>query len=260
MIKFLPLGPLRIPTYGLMLAIAAIVATWLVEMEFRRKKLGKNVGWDSAVVAIIAGVIGARINFLIEHPELVRQSLGHALLSGAGLTWYGGFALGLVGVLIYWRVRKVKLLDGLDAVAPALALGYAIGRIGCQLSGDGDYGRPSTLPWAMSYARGLVWPKEYVEAGIRVHPTPVYEILLMTGVFVLLWTWRKKAARGVIFAAYLAGQGLERFLVEFVRRNPPVMLGLTEAQLVSIVMVIVGAVLFFRSLRTSPAPNKEKRP
>jgi phosphatidylglycerol:prolipoprotein diacylglycerol transferase len=254
MIPFIVLGPLRIPTYGLMLASAAILATWMAEMEFRRKRLSKNAGWDSGVVAIILGLIGARVNFLIEHPELVKESFGKALLSGAGLTWYGGFALGLAGVIVFWRIRKVGLLDGLDAVAPALALGYAIGRIGCQLSGDGDYGRASSLPWAMSYPHGLVPTFE------RVHPTPIYEILLMGGLFAFLWVGRRKAARGAVFALYLAGQGIERFIIEFFRRNPPLLLGLTEAQLVSMLMAVFGAGMLLWLSRTRPAPETDKRP
>jgi phosphatidylglycerol:prolipoprotein diacylglycerol transferase len=240
MVPFLHLGPVSIPSYGLLLAAAFLVATGLTEREFRRKGLGRNRGWDSGVVAIIVGLIGARINYMFEHPERGHDLL-KTLFSGAGLTWYGGFILGLLAVLVFWRMKKVPILSGLDAVAPAIALGYAIARIGCQLSGDGDYGKPSTLPWAMAYPNGTV------PTLVRVHPTPVYELLLMLVVFSVLWGRRKrKQAAGFVFWLYLIGQGLERFLVEFVRTNKPVLVGLTEAQIVSIAMILVGAGLLLR--------------
>jgi phosphatidylglycerol:prolipoprotein diacylglycerol transferase len=228
-----------------MLATAFIVATWLAEREFRRKGLGKNVGWDTAVLALVAGLIGARVNYILENPQTSRQLL-KTLVGGAGLTWYGGFVLGLLVVLVFWRARKVRILPGLDAVAPTLALGYAIARIGCQLSGDGDYGKPSNLPWAMAYPLGLV------PTTVRVHPAPIYEMLLMLGVFALLWNLRRrKLTPGSIFWVYLIGHGLERFLIEFLRRNPTVFLGLTEAQLVSSIMIVVGLVLLILRRRAA---------
>jgi phosphatidylglycerol---prolipoprotein diacylglyceryl transferase len=238
MLPFIHLGALAIPTYGLMLAIAFIVAAWLIELEFRRKNLGRNVGWDSAVIAMIFGLAGSKMNYIIEHPASLHAPIKDFF---AGMTWYGGFIIGLIAVLLYWRARKVKLLQGMDATAPAIALGYAIARQGCQISGDGDYGIASNLPWAMSYPHGLV------PTTIRVHPTPIYDSLFMIGVFILLWRLRRRhLAPGTMFGIYLAGYGFERFLVEFIRTNKPVFLGLTEAQFVSIAMLIVGLVMLIR--------------
>ena len=244
---FLILGPLKIPTYGLMMAAAFIVASFLIEQEFRRRGLGKNLGWDSVAVALIAGVIGSRINYLIEHPaELARAPL-KAAFSGSGMTWYGGFILALVAVFALWRMRKVRILPALDSMAVVLPLAYAIGRVGCQISGDGDYGRPSNLPWAMAYPQGILPTFE------PVHPTPVYEIILMTAFFFVLWHLRtKKLGNGFLFALYLTGYGLERFFIEFLRTNKPVLIGLTEAQLVSLVLVIAGALLMVRLRRPKP--------
>jgi phosphatidylglycerol---prolipoprotein diacylglyceryl transferase len=124
----------------------------------------------------------------------------------------------------------------LDLTAPALALGYAIGRVGCQLSGDGDYGEAWDGPWAMAYPDGTVPTNE------TVHPTPVYETLAMGLGAYLLWQLRNRFRTGVLFAFYLIYAGAERFLVEFIRRNDDVVLGLTQAQLESIAMIAVGAV------------------
>lgn len=241
MLPFLILGPLKIPTYGLMMAAAFIVASFLIEQEFRRRGLGKNLGWDTVSVALIAGLIGSRINFILENRAMVARAGAKAIFGGSGMTWYGGFILALVAVLVFWRIRKVRMLAGLDTMAMVMPLAYAIGRIGCQLSGDGDYGQPSSLPWAMAYPHGTV------PTLLRVHPTPLYEVLLMTGFFFVLWSLRtKKLPNGFIFALYLLGYGLERFLIEFLRTNKPVLVGLTEAQVMSVVLILAGAVVLVR--------------
>ena len=126
----------------------------------------------------------------------------------------------------------------LDMAATALALGYAIGRIGCQVSGDGDYGIRSSLPWAMGYPHGTV----PTPPGVRVQPTPIYETLSMGLVAYLLWQLRDRVRPGVVIALYCVLSGLERFLVEFIRRNHEIVAGLTAPQLESIGLMIVGAV------------------
>jgi phosphatidylglycerol:prolipoprotein diacylglycerol transferase len=240
-LPFLILGPLKVPTYGLMMATAFIVASFLIEQEFRRRGLRKNLGWDTVAVALIAGLIGSRINFILENRAAVARAGAKAVFGGSGMTWYGGFILALIAVAVFWRIRKVRMLAGLDTMAMVMPLAYAIGRIGCQLSGDGDYGKPSSLPWAMAYPHGTV------PTLLRVHPTPVYETLLMTGFFFVLWNLRtKKHPNGFIFALYLLGYGLERFLVEFIRTNKPVLAGLTEAQVMSVVAIATGVVLLVR--------------
>jgi phosphatidylglycerol:prolipoprotein diacylglycerol transferase len=133
----------------------------------------------------------------------------------------------------------------LDLCAPALALGYAGGRVGCQVAGDGDYGRPWDGPWAMAYPHGAV------PTDVKVHPTPIYESLAMGLAALVLWRLRDRLAPGRLFALYLVFAGVERFLVEFIRRNTDVALGLTLAQLVSVAMFVAGAVWFARSPRAA---------
>jgi phosphatidylglycerol---prolipoprotein diacylglyceryl transferase len=151
------------------------------------------------------------------------------------------------------RWRGVLELRMLDMCATALALGYAIGRIGCQVSGDGDYGIRSSLPWAMGYPHGTV----PTPPGVTVQPTPIYETLVMGLVAYLLWQLRDRVRPGVIFALYLVLSGLERFLVEFIRRNNEVLVGLTGAQVESLALFAIGLIWLgymsqTRSLAVSP--------
>jgi phosphatidylglycerol:prolipoprotein diacylglycerol transferase len=145
-----------------------------------------------------------------------------------------------------WR-RGFLSLALLDLCAAPLAIGYAIGRIGCQLSGDGDYGIKSSLPWAMSY------PKGTVPTTVKVHPTPVYETLAMGLVALVLWNLRDRFRPGILFALYLVLSGIERLLIEFIRRNHEAALGLTLPQLISVVMVLAGAAWLVRARRPAAA-------
>ena len=151
--------------------------------------------------------------------------------------WFGGLVGGALGVVLwaYWRGFLGWQL--FDVAAVPLAIGYAIGRVGCQLSGDGDYGIHSDLPWAMAYPDGTVPTTD------TVHPTPVYETLAMGLAGVVLWRLRDRFPVGVLFGLYLIIAGVERFLVEFIRRNEEVVAGLTQPQLISLAMMALGAAI-----------------
>ena len=136
------------------------------------------------------------------------------------------------------RWRDAMELRMFDMIATALALGYGMGRIGCQVSGDGDYGIRSSLPWAMGYPHGTV----PTPPGVRVQPTPIYETVIDVPARLLLWHLRDRVRPGVVFALYLLFSGLERFLVEFIRRNQEVPVGLTAPQLESVVLMVIGLV------------------
>jgi phosphatidylglycerol---prolipoprotein diacylglyceryl transferase len=161
--------------------------------------------------------------------------------------------------VLAWAYRKGFLsLDLVDIAGPGLALGYAIGRIGCQVSGDGDYGKPWNGPWAMGYPHGTV----PTAPGVTVHPTPIYETVSMGLLAWLLWTQRDSVRRGLLFAFYLVGGGLERFLVEFLRRNEHVALGLTAAQLESLGLFVAGVIWIAVVLRKHGSlvlPEAERR-
>ena len=230
------LGPITLQTFGLMFGLGFVVAG--VVIARRLGELGRPPDWayEMAFVALLGGLIGSRIDFLIQNWDEVSDDLLGNLFSGSGLVWYGGVIGGAIAVLLWARWRGILGLGLLDLAAVPLALGYAVGRIGCQLSGDGDYGEAWDGPWAMAYPDGTVPTTE------EVHPTPVYETLAMGAVAFVLWRLRDRFRPGILFALYLVTAGLERFLVEFVRRNDDVALGLTQAQLVSVAMIVAGLV------------------
>jgi len=232
------LGPLTLQTFGMMFALGFIGAGVLVAK--RLTELGKPVDWAYELIfaGLAGGFIGARLYYVVQHWDSVQDDVLGNIFTGEGLVWYGGVVGGAIAVVLLARYRGFLGLPLLDLCAPALALGYAIGRIGCQLSGDGDYGTQSDLPWAMSYPDGTVPTTD------EVHPTPIYETLSMGFVAWLLWRWRGRFRPGLLFALYLVLAGLERFLVEFVRRNDEVLAALTAPQLQSLAMIVAGAVWF----------------
>src|SRR5271166_3618545 len=227
---------ISIKTFGVMFALGFLACGAVVARRLR--ELGKPVDWAYEIVfaALVGGVIGARAYYVIENYDQVKHDFTKSLFSGSGLVWYGGAIGGAIGVTLWMRWRHVLELRMFDMCATALALGYAIGRIGCQVSGDGDYGIRSSLPWAMGYPHGTV----PTPPGVRVQPTPIYETVSMCLLAYLLWHIRNRVRPGVVFALYLIGSGLERFLVEFIRRNKEVLVGLTAPQLESIALCVIG--------------------
>ncbi len=230
------IGPVTLQTFGIMFAFGFISAGLVIAK--RLKELDKPVDWAYEMIfaALVGGIVGSRLDFIIENYSDVKNDLIGNLFSGAGLVWYGGAIGGAIGVLLWARWRKMLNLTLLDICAPALAIGYAVGRIGCQLSGDGDYGIPWDGPWAMAYPNGTV------PTDVTVHPTPIYETLTMGLVAYALWRLRNRYQPGLLFALYLMLAGTERFLIEFIRRNDDVALGLTQAQLLSVGMFLIGAI------------------
>jgi phosphatidylglycerol:prolipoprotein diacylglycerol transferase len=227
---------ISVKTFGVMFALGFLACGCVLARRLR--ELHKPVDWSYELVfaALLGGVIGARGYYVIQNYSEVRHDLWKSLFSGAGLVWYGGVIGGAIAVFIWMRWRDALELRMLDMCAIALALGYAIGRIGCQVSGDGDYGIRSSLPWAMGYPHGTL----PTPPGVRVQPTPIYETVTMCLLAYVLWHLRDRVRPGVVFALYLVGSGLERFLVEFIRRNKEVFAGLTAPQLESLVLLALG--------------------
>ena len=200
----------------------------------------------------LAGILGAKLYHVLESPSEFFADPWHELFSQFGFAWFGGLIAGFAAFVCLARRSKVPLIEMLDAGSPAAAIGYGVGRIGCFLSGDGDYGIPTSLPWGMSFPNGLV-PTDQ-----RVHPTPIYEFLAACAIAWWLWRMGSRriavaesgsgviASQGEIFAAYLVTTGVARFLVEFIRINPRSFLGMSNAQAVSAVSVVAGAVLWWR--------------
>jgi len=247
----LHIGPITLQTFGLMMGLAFIVSGALVARRLR--ELGKPVDWAYEMVfaALVGGIVGARLWWVAENWSEAKDDVIGSLFSGSGLVWYGGAIGGAICVLGWaWR-RGFFTLTLLDVASVPLAAGYAVGRIGCQLAGDGDYGIPWNGPWAMAYPHGTV------PTTVKVHPTPVYETITMLIVAAVLWRLRDRWRPGTLFALYLILAGAERFLVEFIRRNDAILLGLTQPQVLSLAMIAGGAIwLWVRRPVAAPAPAR----
>lgn len=235
MLQEFDLFGLSIKTFGLFFALN--FAAWGLLAARRLRELGRPSDWafEIVVAALVGGLIGARGYWLLQQGGT--PSLGD-IFGGSGLTWYGGLAGGAIAVAAWAWWRNFIGTGIFDIAGPGLALGYAIGRIGCQVSGDGDYGKPWDGPWAMGYPHGVV----PTPPGVTVHPTPIYESVVMAAVALILWSLRDRVRPGLLFAFYLVAAGIERFLVEFLRRNEVVFAGLTGAQLESLVLIVAGCV------------------
>jgi phosphatidylglycerol:prolipoprotein diacylglycerol transferase len=257
------LGPITITGYGLMMMVGFLVGGWVMQRELARRKMNEEYAADIVVAAVIGGIVGAKLWYVV----LTRDPA--ALLSRGGLVWYGGFLGGVTAVIINgWR-RRVPITVTMELTAPALAVGYALGRVGCFLVQD-DYGVPSDVPWAMKFPEGLpptnagslralgidvpesVPPWEV----LAVHPTQLYETAAMLFAFWVIWRLRKhRHAPGWLFGVYLAFAGVERLLVEFLRAKDDRFLGpFTVAQATSVGVMAVAAVLLTRYWRPAPAP------
>ncbi len=251
---FIHLGPVTLGTYGLMVAVGLICAFFILRADFARRGVSADA---EAIIGItgLAGLAGARLYHLLESPAEFFADPWPQLFSTMGFAYFGAVIGGFIALMFLARRFRIMPLLMLDVAAPAAALGYGIGRIGCLLSGDGDYGIPTSLPWGMSFPNGIVPTTE------RVHPTPIYEFLAALVIFWFLWKLgarglKKRAPNGIVFAAYLVLTGIARFLVEIIRINPRSFYGLTNAQAASVVSVIAGIVLFAVCRRTPASPRR----
>jgi phosphatidylglycerol---prolipoprotein diacylglyceryl transferase len=255
------LGPVEITGYGLMMMVAFLMGGWLIAIELKRRGLAEDYAADMVAAAVIGGIVGAKLWYVA-----VTQDTG-ALLSRGGLVWYGGFLGGAAAVILNgWRL-KVPLRWTMQLGAPALPAAYALGRVGCFLVND-DYGRPTNLPWAVKFPLGLppstaasmeqlfgipVPPGTDPSTVLAVHPTQIYEAIIMLGAFMWLWSLRKSGKPvGWLFGLYLVIAGVERFLIEILRAKDDRFLGpFTLAQLTSVILVGVGVWLVLK-LREAP--------
>lgn len=247
------LGKLTVTGFGIVMMLTFLMGGWILDRELRRLKLNAEYAGDMIFAAVVGGIIGAKLWFVVLN--------GGPLLARSGLVWYGGFVGGTLGVILNgWR-RRVPVRWTAQLVAPTLAAGYALGRVGCFLVGD-DYGGPTSLPWGVRFPDGS---PPSTAANLRlfhvqvpdaiapnmvmaVHPTQLYEVFAMLVVFAILWRWRTKArGTGWLFGAYLVFAGIERFFIEILRAKDDRLFGaFTVAQVASITIVLVGTVLVAR--------------
>ncbi|MDC5697972.1 prolipoprotein diacylglyceryl transferase [Intrasporangium calvum] len=225
-----------VQTYGVSKVLAAWVAALLLARAFERGGLNRDQAYSMVLWVTVWGFAGAKVYYLLEQlPTLTMHDFG-----GMGFTWYGGFLAATVAALVMIRKWDLPLGFVAGALAVPLSVAYAIGRLGCLVAGDGTFGRPTTLPWGMTFPNGVV------STDVPVHPTPLYEAagaLLIAGI---LWWLGRRRNGPVVFAWYLVLSGVARFLVEFLRTNDVTVLGLTQPQLWALVGVAVGVALAVR--------------
>ena len=228
------IGDFEITSFGVLVALGALVGWWMLGRELKRSGLPDGAA-DAGMAGVFGGLAGAKLLWVAEH--FGEEPFVALLLSRGGMSWFGGFAGGLLAGIATLRVKRLPVLPVLAAATPALAIGHAIGRVGCFLVGD-DYGRPSDLPWAVAFPEGL--PPTIVP----VHPTQLYEAILLLPIAYILIRWRRNGRDDrFVLGAYLVMAGLLRFLIEFVRVNERVVGALTVAHLASLAAVIAGASL-----------------
>ena len=229
MYPFINIGShFSVGTFGLLLWLAAVCACWVLHRNFLRSGIDADAIGVVAIVTV-TGIIGAKLWHVADTP-------GEHIFAREGFAWFGGLIFGILALLWQGRVAKIGAIRMLDLAAPAAAIGYGMGRLGCLISGDGDYGIPTSLPWGMSFPNGLVPTTQ------QVHPTPIYELL--AGLLIGYYLWRRGAKQrplGQITGEYLILSGIARFLVEFIRINPRIYFGMSNAQVASIGSMIVGA-------------------
>jgi phosphatidylglycerol:prolipoprotein diacylglycerol transferase len=268
------IGGFKVTSFGVMIALSFLAAGWLLARELKHRGQDPEAAWDLAGWAAICGILGAKVYYLILHFDETALDPWAALLSRSGLVWYGGFIGGALGVLFRLHQLKLPLWKVADAVAPALALGYAIGRVGCFLVGD-DYGAPTSAPWAVAFPQGAppstagnlrafgvdVPAATPDSAVLAVHPTQLYEAGMTLIILAVLVRLRPRLAQtpGQLFFVWLALAGVERFIVEIFRAKDDRLLGVfSVAQLIS-VLLVATAVAFSMMLRRAPVAKPSRK-
>jgi phosphatidylglycerol---prolipoprotein diacylglyceryl transferase len=237
-----------------MVALGLICAFFVMRADLARRHTAADAETIIGLTGL-SGLAGARLYHLLESPV---EFLAHPLpllFSTMGFAWFGAVIGGFAALVLLARHYKMNILLMLDVASPAAAVGYGVGRIGCLVSGDGDYGKPTSLPWGMSFPNGLVPTTQ------RVHPTPIYELIGALVIAYVLWRIGAHAVgklrpAGEVFGYYLILTGAARFLVEFIRINPRSFYGLTNAQVASLCSTVAGVLLLFVLLGLRTRPEK----
>ena len=245
MIPYIYIGPLRICTYGSFVSLALLAAFFLLRRDLRIRKLPDD-SWFMMTMVGWAGIVGAKLWHCLENPAFLWAHPG-ILFQPDGFAFFGGLAAGAIMLTCLAHAYRIPMLRMMDIASAPATIGYAIARLGCLVSGDGCYGVPTQLPWGMTFPRGLVPTTQHV------HPTPIYEAIVALGICYFLWRLNRRAQDGLVFSVYLILTGCARFLVEFIRTNPRVLFGLSNAQLASLVSALLGCLLYRTVHRTRDA-------
>jgi phosphatidylglycerol---prolipoprotein diacylglyceryl transferase len=246
------IGEFEVTSFSVLVAIGALVGFWIMQRELRRSGLPAG-GIDAAVAGFVGGLAGAKLLWVAEH--FGEEPLRDLLLSRGGLSWFGGFAGGVLAGLVVMERKRLPKLAVLAAATPALAVGHAIGRIGCFLVGD-DYGRPTDLPWGVAFPEGLP------PTTVPVHPTQLYEAAALVPLAWLLFRWRRAGRPNrIVLGAYLLLAGGIRFAIEFIRVHERVLGPFSVAHLASLLAMFIGIALLrsSRDYKTRSARTPHKR-
>ena len=244
-----------INSYGFMLMMAFYSCYYFLNKDLNGLGYDAKLASDIVFAAAVGGILGSKIYYLIENFERVKADPTGMIFSGAGLVFLGGLMGGTLGVTYVIKKNKLSWIKFADIVAPLLILGYAVGRVGCLLVGD-DYGLPTNVPWGIAFPNGLppstysVFQSYYPWVNLegfspgvlKVHPTQIYESVIGFGIFYYLYQKRSKVVIvGSLFFTYLIFAGVERFFIEFLRVNSKYLFGLSGSQLISLIMILIGA-------------------
>ncbi len=268
------LGPLKIGSYGVLLALGFLTGIWLINREFKKGGFDVEIAWDIYFLIVFGGMVGSRLLFIFENFSDFLASPSSMIFSTTGFSVLGGYILAFILCTLRVKYAGIKFFKAADMCAPGLSLGYAVGRLGCITSGDGCYGIPTKVAWGMHFPNGLVstlaaknallvskfaeiFPGESIPNDICVHPTPIYESIsnvILAGIL-LLPIWKIGAGKRLGF--FVCWFGLSRLLVEFIRLNPIAAYGLTSNQYISMVFICIGVGIIIRGFIW---PYKEEAP
>jgi phosphatidylglycerol:prolipoprotein diacylglycerol transferase len=229
-----------ISTFGVMLAVAFLVGTWITQIRMREEGLDPELAPTLLLYVMFGGILGSKLYFAVDVSLRTGADFWSLFFSREGITWYGGLVLATMVGAVGCRIHGIPIKNFADCTAVAGAVGQALGRIGCFLVGD-DYGRPTDRPWGVAFPEGAPPTLE------SVHPTQLYEVAWLLPVAAFLWRRRHKSP--FLFGEYLALNGIGRLAIENWRVNPQVALGLTEPQWIGLGLVVLGASgwVFFRA-------------
>lgn len=233
------IGSISLYSYGVSLAVAVLLCSWLLGKDAIRLGLPKETAVDLVFWVTLGGIIGARIFYVMIAWDHFADDLGEiVMINRGGLAWQGGFVGGFTAGWIYVARHQLSFRAMLDLCAPYIALGQAIGRIGCFFNGC-CYGKP--------WVHGIYFPIHHD----RLHPTQLYETIMLFGIFLFLKFWKKRSwPKGMVFVSYLWLAGVERFAVEFFRADHETLyLGLSLFQLIALGLIVAGSIFFLRLKR-----------
>ena len=249
------IGPLTVYSFGVLMALGFYTGTSVSVYEYNRRGFDGEALWGVLLWGFVGGLISSRVLSVLNNLDMFMIDPVGTIFAGSGFVWFGGLVGGTAISWLIIRRRKMDFRVVVDCTAIGIPIGHAIGRMGCHIAGDGDWGTVTDVAWGVAYTNAIVgWD---LPDGINVHPTPIYEALAYTSIGLWLFSLRKKdLPQGTLFALYIIMSSLARFLVEFIRVNPKVALGFTEAQLVAIAL-FAGATVWIARHWAGPAPEGE---